>query len=71
VVGNTITFGSPQILGYFVEVLPPTPFPDPTLNWPQMTPALTAPVASTPTTDPLLKRAQELLRQVRAKSGTR
>jgi hypothetical protein len=58
VVGNTITFGAPQIIGYFVQVLPPSPSPDPDLNWP----ASAAPSAA-PFNDPLLKRATELLTQ--------
>jgi len=56
VVGNTITFGAPQIIGYFVQVLPPSPFPDPDLNWPA-----SAPPTAAPFSDPLLKRATELL----------
>jgi hypothetical protein len=70
VVGNTITFGSPQIIGYFVEVLPATPNPDSSLNWLAAAPAA-KPLAA-PQVDALSKRAQELLQKARAKkSGTR
>ncbi|MGZ3921912.1 MAG: hypothetical protein ACXVC7_16550, partial [Bacteroidia bacterium] len=63
--GNTITFGNPQVIGYFVQVLPKSPNRDLSRKWPDQqglaTFSTTINLNKIPT-DPLVQEADRLLK---------